>query len=265
MRLVEITELLTSSRTLRRAGIAMLAAGALALTVAPPASAQDRPPPPGADVPPPEPPPPAQPGPPPPGSYPADYGQPPPGYGPPPQGYPPPEYGQPPPGYGEPPPPPGYGAPPELVGPREIDYEEGDEIPPGYRKHSKIRKGLVIGGAVTFGALYILTIIVAGVADSFARSELDSDPNQDRWVPLFIPAVGPFITIGTVEASPGGAVPLVLDGLGQCAGLAMFIAGLAAQQTVLRRVASDEEPAPTISFTPMIAQDRTGLGLTGTF
>src|SRR5690349_4987127 len=48
-----------------------------------------------------------------------------------------------------------------LSGPREIsEYEEGDPIPPGYHAESKVRKGLVIGGAVTFGVMYILSVLV---------------------------------------------------------------------------------------------------------
>src|SRR4029079_3566148 len=101
----------------------------------------------------------------------------PPGY---PQQQPPPGYQQPPPRYGQPPPgqapPPGYAPPPPgtyyapapgygaaPMGPKVIDYEEGDSIPPGYRTVQRVRKGLVIGVSVMLGVGYLITIMTAGI------------------------------------------------------------------------------------------------------
>src|SRR5688572_15787699 len=136
---------------------------ASAQAAAPPAQ-----PPPASEAQPPPPPPPPGYGQPPPG-----YGQPPPGYGQPPPGYPPPGYG-PPPGY--PPgyyPPPGYGPPAEYppVGPKRMNYEEGQPIPPGYRVETRARRGLIIAGAVTFGVTYLLSAFAASIAVDGGGSE----------------------------------------------------------------------------------------------
>jgi hypothetical protein len=260
----------------------LAAAGVMAGTFTSPLSAQE----PGGAPPPAPPVDEAQP--PPPGAYPPPpgygqpgYGQPPPGYGQPGYGQPgygQPGYGQPPPGYGQPPPGYGYGTEPTL--PRELDYEEGDEIPPGYSKETKIRLGLVIGGAASFGGVYVLTMVAASIADSVVRDndeircqstgllsstceQVPTPEDDDDFVPLFIPLVGPFITIGTAEASAGGAVPLILSGLGQTAGVAMLIAGLAARQTVLRRQGAKSEPA--IEIAPIFTGSHGGLSLNATF
>lgn len=228
-----------------------------ALTAAETAHAQGAPPPP--------PPPPAgtdpgqagQPPPPPPPGYgqpPPGYGQPPPGYGQPPPGYgPPPGY---PPGYGPPPgyyppPPPGYGAEYPPLGPKRMAFEEGQPVPPGYRVETRARRGLIVGGAVTFGVLYLLSAFTASVA-------VDAGDSDD-FGPLFIPVAGPFVTIGTAEAEGVGTFALVLDGVGQAGGVAMFIAGMVTEEKYLLR-----NDVAKISVTPMmVGESSFGLGLRG--
>lgn len=220
---------------------------------------------PAAQPPPPPPPPPAgtgaeaqgQPGaqPPPPPPPPPGYGQPPPGYGQPPPGYgqPPPGYTYPP-GYGPPPgyyPPPGYGAEYPPLGPKRMPFEEGQPIPPGYRVETRARKGLIVGGAVTFGVLYLLSAFTASVA-------VDSGDSEE-FGPLFIPVAGPFVTIGTAEAQGVGTFALVLDGVGQAGGVAMFIAGMVTEEKFLLR--NDQAK---ISVTPMmVGESSFGLGIRG--
>lgn len=187
----------------------------------------------------------------------------------------------PPPGYGnQPPPPPGYGPPPDPYNygvPQGTppnydtdDWEEGDPIPPGYREDTRVRKGLVIGGAVTLGALWVVSVLTAGIAVSIeeAENDLNGGLNPDSvgpedYYPLFIPAVGPFITIATTESSGAGTAFLIIDGVAQSGGLAMLIAGLAAQETYIR-------PAPNygeidVKFAPVVAPGFTGMGVNGTF
>jgi hypothetical protein len=235
------------------------------------ASAAPPPPaPPPATVPAAQPQPPAQPpvaqppvdpnAPPPPG-----YGQPPPpGYGPPPTVYYAPQ-----PGYG----PPGYYPPPAAPqGPYVIeDWEEGDPIPDGYQPESRIRKGLVIGGAVTLGALWVLTIVIAAAGQSIEATDdelttaVGGDPEADGrtegdWAVLYIPVAGPFVGIATLDASGGGLAILIIDGVAQTGGLAMLIAGLAAQETRLVRIGGAE-----ITVTPEVGPNQTGLGVHGRF
>ena len=118
----------------------------------------------------------------------------------------------------------GYGA--HQRGPQEMEYYEGAGVPDGYIVETRIRKGLVIAGAATFGGAYLLTSLGAAIAT-------DTSSNGDAYAPLFIPVAGPFITIRTAEANATGSFGLVMDGLVQTAGLAMLVAGLAAQEEVL--------------------------------
>jgi hypothetical protein len=220
---------------------------AATLTAAASAQAQGAP---AAQPPPPPPPsaaaqPAAQPPPPPP---------PPPGYGPPPAGYGPPPagYGPPPAGYGPPPsyyPPPGSEYPP--VGPKKMGYEEGQPIPPGYHLETRARRGLIIAGAVTFGVTYLLSAFTASIA-------VDAGGDEE-FGPLFIPVAGPFVTIGTAEAEGTGTFALVLDGVAQAGGVAMFIAGLATEeQYLLRNDVASVKVAPM-----MVGPNSFGLGIRG--
>jgi hypothetical protein len=182
--------------------------------------------------------------------------QPPPGYAPPPgygqqQGYPP-NYN--------------YGYPPGQYGPAEMDYEEGEPIPEGYYVDTKIRKGMVIGGAVTLGALWILSVLAGAIAVSIEEAEEvdgfdDDDISTSDAAMLMIPVAGPFISIWSYNASAAGAVPLIFDGVGQSAGLVLLIVGLTAQEKVLKR----SYAGGTLTPAPIVSKDHMGVGLTGTF
>lgn len=146
-----------------------------------------------------------------------------------------------------------------LSGPREIgDYEPGDPIPPGYRPVEKRRKGLIIGGAVTFGTLYLISALVAaGNAD--ATSSGRTNPAAAMW----IPAVGPFIQMTKTDSAVAN-VFLAIDGLAQTAGVAMLVVGLTTPRTVLVRNDLGKS-RPTVRPVPLVAGGTTGLGLVGTF
>lgn len=174
---------------------------------------------------------------------------PPAGYVPPPAGYaPPPDAAGPPAGYPALP-----GAPPKTWRdmPQELPYSEGDPVPYGYHPDTQIRKGLVIGGAVTLGSLYLLSASIASVADDVSTT--------DEFTPLYFPVVGPFITIGTADAEGSGTFILLVDGVGQSAGLAMLIAGLASPRSVLVR-----NDLAEVRLSPVIVGDgQLGIGLAG--
>src|ERR1700676_408234 len=52
-----------------------------------------------------------------------------------------------------------------LSGPRTIgDWKEGDPVPDGYRTATRVRRSAIIGGAVTFGVLYLLSALAAASA-----------------------------------------------------------------------------------------------------
>jgi hypothetical protein len=120
------------------------------------------------------------------------------------------------------------------AGPDVLDYEEGDAIPAGYARDTRIRKGLVIAGAVTFGVSWLAA---AGAALRFTEEREEEgryhEPNAPPEAVLYIPLAGPWIGLGTLDPERGMAAALVVDGIAQAGGLAMLIAGVAAKRTVL--------------------------------
>jgi hypothetical protein len=154
--------------------------------------------------------------------------------------------------------PPADAPPPVVFGPRAplgpadvAQWEEGDAVPYGYRPVKSVRKPLVIAGAVTFGSLYLTSALAGAIA---------TDAGAPGGASLFVPVLGPFIAAGLQSSATGGFL-LVLDGLAQGAGVAMFVVGLAKQKTVLRR--SFE---PTVVPVPMtFGASSGGVGLRGTF
>lgn len=117
------------------------------------------------------------------------------------------------------------------AGPYTMEYVEGAQIPDGYTKVERVRKGLVIGGAVTLGVGWLIA--------STAAASIDEDI-EDETAPLFIPVVGPFIAMGTLEAEGAGRAALFVNGMAQVAGAAMLIGGIAATKTVLVRTKTAE-------------------------
>jgi hypothetical protein len=145
-----------------------------------------------------------------------------------------------------------------LSGPRIInDYNEGDAVPPGYHPESRARKGLIVGGAVTFGVLYLFSVLGAAIAGDAAKECCNEDNPASA---LYIPIAGPFVQMAKVDSSTGN-VFLALDGLGQAAGAAMLIYGLTSQKTVLVR-----NDLGTVQVVPMrMGKSGSGFGLQATF
>ena len=192
--------------------------------------------------------------------------------------YPPPSNAQPPP----PPPPPPNGPPPPLSaqapngeyvaplqqptqqiyipqsvamsGPRTItDWDETQPVPPGYHVQQHVRTGLIVGGAVLFGTLYLISALTAAGTS-------DSGSSGDNL--LYVPAAGPFLQMANTSSSVGN-VFLAIDGLGQCAGVAMLVYGLAAPRSILVR---NDLGISTPLILPMrIGQDGYGAGIFARF
>lgn len=138
------------------------------------------------------------------------------------------------------------------------DWQEGEPIPPGYHPVQRMRRGPIIAGAVTFGVLYFLNVLIAaGATDAANASHSSSSVNG-----LYVPVIGPFITM-TQTSSATANVFLVLDGAGQAAGAVLLLYGLTSPQTVLKR---DAYGRPTLLPQPILfGRNGGGLGLTGTF
>lgn len=131
--------------------------------------------------------------------------------------------------------------------PKEMPYDEGDPIPPGYELTTKKYRGLIIGGAVTAGVLYGMSAVVgiAGLADG----------NSGAGV-LLVPVAGPFIGAATLGEGNDFRKPGIAVGLGQAAGVTMLVLGLVLDKQVLERV-----PTPTAQ----VGSDQVVLGATGHF
>jgi hypothetical protein len=110
-----------------------------------------------------------------------------------------------------------------------LPYEDGDPIPQGFSVRSRANRSLIIAGSITFGAPYIISVLVAATVVSADQN------NGGQFAPLFAPVVGPFITIGTAHSEGAGTFWLVFDGLAQAGGVAMFIAGLTMEEKYLQR------------------------------
>jgi hypothetical protein len=155
-------------------------------------------------------------------------------------------------------------APPTAA---RLPYREGRPTPPGYAVDTVPRAGLIVGGATMAGVLHVVSMISAVALDAEADETLvdeqggvRSDPEFDnRYTPLFIPLVGPFITVKTAEAHGTGMALLVMNGVAQVTGLSLVISGLAAPKKVLVR----EEPSFAIA--PLVTEGGGGVALEGKF
>lgn len=146
-----------------------------------------------------------------------------------------------------------------LSGPRVIkDYTPGDPVPPGYHPETRVRGGLIAGGAAMFGAAYLPSLLAAAIGSDVCDNLTNC--HNSLW-PLYIPVAGPFIALGTVPGSATGTVFLLIDGALQAGGAAMLIVGIASPKTVLVR-----NDLGSLHIQPtMVGGTSPGLAIGGTF
>ncbi len=122
--------------------------------------------------------------------------------------------------------------------PARLQWQSGEAIPPGYSVADGPDKRFVIGGITTFGALYVSSVIggLIGVAAGAG----------DEFSPLFVPLVGPFLTVATSNADRAAAYVLALDGIGQIAGGTFFLVGFLKKDHWLKR----DDLVPQLSIGP---------------
>jgi len=142
-----------------------------------------------------------------------------------------------------------------------MEYFEGDPVPEGYHKATRVRKGLVIAGAATFGGAWLLSVVTASLAVD-TTSSFSSGMTEGDAAVLYIPVAGPFVSLATYNPSATGSLVLVIDGLAQAGGLAMLITGLASEQTYLRRTRAAERH---VELQPLAGPGLVGAGLSGAF
>ena len=150
--------------------------------------------------------------------------------------------------------PPIYSAP--IYAPEEIrDFDDTRPVPYGYTRVYRARKGLIIGGAVTLGSVYLATTLVAtGVS---AVNEVDGTHTDITAV--YVPVVGPFLEISQTD-NFAARFFLTLSAAGQTAGAIMLIYGLTNPRTVLVR--NDQL---SIGLAPVIGNGASGLSVVGRF
>lgn len=145
---------------------------------------------------------------------------------------------------------------PRLL-PQEFAYDPDMGVPPGYKVTEQKRLGFIVAGAVTFGSLWVASCVAGGVF-------LDNNSSSGG-AALYVPVAGPWISIGTLHSSASGTSVLFLDGLGQIAGAALFIAGMASPQKVLKY--QYQSAKLDLTLQPMAGPLTNGAfsGLMGTF
>ncbi len=151
-------------------------------------------------------------------------------------------------------------AAPRLDGPNMITgWHEGEPVPPGYHAATRTRTGAIVGGAVTLGVLYLLSALIASVWTDAIKDTHESNPV----VGLFVPVLGPFITI-TQSSSATADLFLLVNGAAQTAGAALLIWGLTSPQSLL--VKDGYYGRRHLMPQPMIfGTNGGGVGLSGTF
>lgn len=168
------------------------------------------------------------------------------------------DYSNPPPGYGNPPP--GYGQPQQQ--PQPQPQPQQPYYAPTYQQPApQIRyvdretdiKALWITGAALFGATYVL-------GSSLGQLGLSGD--YALW--MFIPLVGPWAALGYANNDDEIAFSLIA-GIGQAAGLTMFILGMTLRRTVrvaVRAINESDERSPTLALDLLPTPGGAQLGMT---
>jgi len=154
-----------------------------------------------------------------------------------------------------------------MSGPEEIDdFDFSRPVPMGYTVVKRTRKGLLIGGGVTFGVSYGYMLLFAAMGADEARY---NDPYNDGYgdsssgnkqAALWIPVAGPFIQLAQEDSA---TLRLVLAGFGvaQATGAIMLYYGLTTKKRVLVR----NDFVGSLNLTPLAGDGTTGMVLSGRF
>jgi hypothetical protein len=150
--------------------------------------------------------------------------------------------------------------------PKELPYVENRPIPAGYSIDEYHLRGLIIGGAVTLGTLWAISFSVASSNDF---------SGANGW--LAVPVIGPFGWLATRKTpkcdgydsyydtchndESSNRTLVAFDGIGQVAGAAMLVAGLAITRKRLVLV----DPQAAIGVAPYASSRGSGLQIVGQF
>jgi hypothetical protein len=141
-----------------------------------------------------------------------------------------------------------------LSGPEEItDVGDDQAAPLGYSPVLRTRKGLIIGGAVTFGVTYGISAMVAAIGEDTRGS------GENEVGSMWIPVAGPFLQLGKTESATASVFLVGLGGA-QLAGAIMLYYGLTSQKRVFVR-----NDLVGLTISPMAGIGNTGMMLSGQF
>jgi hypothetical protein len=160
-----------------------------------------------------------------------------------------------------------YGYNPFAAWPATLPAVDGKQPPNGYREETSVRKSFVITGAVAFGVFYLSSLAAASVLSDSSTTDSSSgssssNKSDSEALPLFIPCLGPFIGLATLDPAPVGTAWLVLDGLAQTAGLTLLIVGIAYPNKKWVRM---DLASASVQVAPIVTPTHSGLGLFGRF
>jgi hypothetical protein len=167
----------------------------------------------------------------------------------------------------DPPKPPSWDARPD--GPARLPYRDGKPVPKGYSLDTVPRRGMIAAGGTMAGSLHLISMIAAIALDAEADEVISdeqggrrSDPEfSNRYTPLFIPLVGPFIAVKTADANGTGSAILIMNGIAQVTGASLVISGLVATKQELVR----DDPLLGMTVVPLVTEGGGGVALQGAF
>jgi hypothetical protein len=157
-------------------------------------------------------------------------------------------------------------APVVAYGPSRVALDVPRYAPPGYHYEQKRFLAPILGGGVTLGVGWAASAVTGLIGKIITMGISDGGPGTE-FGPMFVPLVGPFITLGLQPAnqrSDGFTAAAVVMGGGQIVGASLLIAGLAmGKQTVL----VEDEPLDDLSFSvvPVVGNTLNGMMIQGTF
>jgi hypothetical protein len=145
------------------------------------------------------------------------------------------------------------------IGPDELPYDEGRPVPQGYEPDTRMRKGLIIAGAITLMVPYLSSAAVALRARRDAEEGLISEEEGNAMQALWVPIAGPFIAIGESERNSAREIaPFIAAGVVQTAGAGMLLAGILAREKVLVK-------KQAVVAAPIVSAGTVGVGVSGSF
>ncbi len=137
--------------------------------------------------------------------------------------------------------------PTQMPNERELSYQEGQPVPPGYHVRREPKKGLLTTGILMFGISY-------GIMAALGTAALIDEDETDENEKLLIPVVGPLFLVRDDSDDGGG---LLLFGTApQAAGLALIMAGALSERLTL-------VPDAGVRVAPLLAPGTAGMVVGG--